>query len=54
MGQMRVSATGRYFALLADGVGPVFEKFAVFEALVHRVRNESRGPDGVIPGGKVE
>ena len=52
MAEMRVSTAGRYFALGADNKGPIFQKFAVLEADVYRVRDESRGPDGVIPFGK--
>ena len=52
--EMKVGATGRYFAILADGEGPIFEKFAVFEADVQRIGAESRGPDGVVPSREVE
>ena len=52
MAEMRVSTTGRYFALGADNKGPVFQKFAVLEADIYRVGDESRGPDGVTPIGE--
>ena len=52
MAEMRVSTTGRYFALCANNKGPIFQKFAVLEADVDRVGDEPRGPDGVVPSGK--
>lgn len=52
LAEVGVDATGRYFAFRAHDEGPIFEKFAVLESPVHGVREESRGPDGIIPGGE--
>lgn len=52
LAEVRVGATGRYFAFRAHDEGPIFKKFAVLESPVHGVREESRGPDGVVPTGE--
>jgi hypothetical protein len=47
-----VGGAGGDGAAAANGLAPIFEKFAVLEADVKRVGDESRSPDRVIPGGE--
>lgn len=47
-----VGATSRYFALPADGEGPIFEEFVVLESNVQSEGLEAGGADGIVPSGE--
>jgi hypothetical protein len=49
LSQVAVGATGGYFAVPAEGVGPIGEQFAVLEPHVQGKWLESGGAHGVIP-----
>jgi hypothetical protein len=50
--QVTVGATGGDGAVFANGVGPVFEEFAVVEAEIQGVGRKAGGLQGGVPGGE--